>query len=138
MNLLFYDFQDLHGACLNADAAGDALAGSGFGLEHHHLHGAGFHALAALNAQLLVDHVNTGLGILSNGTGLANLHALTALDADIGLCATALCNHTDAGQILVEFLIKCVGAGLNTFKASHALAILINNQFLHIVTPFCI
>ena len=34
---------------------------------YHNLHGAGFHALAALDAQLLVDHVNAGLGVLGDG-----------------------------------------------------------------------
>ena len=131
MNLLFYDFQNLHGACLNADAAGDALAGSGFGLEHHHLHGAGFHALAALYAQLLVDHVNAGLGILSNGTVLTGLHALAALNADNGLSTSTLGNNLDAGQILMKFFVESVGAGTDTFQTCHALGILLNSKLLH-------
>ena len=94
--------------------------------------------LAAGNALLLVDHVNAGLGVLSDGLVLTDLHALAALDADIGLCCVALCNNTDAGQILVKFLIECLGAGLNTLQTGHAGLIFLNGELLHIRILLCI
>ena len=109
--LLFHDLQDLHGASLYADAAGDALGGGAVFGHDHDLHGAGFHALAAGGAQLLIDHVHAGLGVLGDGTGLADLSALAALDAGHGLSACALGNDLDAAQIRVEFFVESVGAG---------------------------
>ena len=129
--LLFDDLQNFHGASLDADAAGDALAGGSILRCDHDLHGADLHALTAGGAQLLVDHVDTGLGILGNGTGLTDLHALTALDADIGLCAGTLGNDTDAGQVLIELLIKCSRASTDALQASHALYIFLNCELLH-------
>ena len=74
---------------------------------YHDLHGANLDTLATADALLLVDHEHTGLGVLSNGLMLAGAHALAALNADIGLsCAILTGNDTNAGQILIEFLIK--------------------------------
>jgi hypothetical protein len=129
--LLLDDFQDLHGASLDTDAAGNALGGRCFRLQDHDLHGAGFHALAAGNALLLVDHVDTGLGVLGDGLMLASLHALAALNADHGLGSIALCSDLNAGQIGIEFLIKCLRASLNALQASHALGIFLNSQLFH-------
>ena len=129
--LLFHDLQDLHGASLDTNAAGNAL-GSGAVLgSHHNLHGAGFNALAAGGAELLVDHVNTGLGILGDCASLTDLCALTALDADHGLCFALLIYDLDAGQILMELLIESGGTCVNTLQACHALAALFNTKLLH-------
>ena len=79
---------------------------------NHDLHGANLDALTALDAELLVDHVNAGLSILSDSASLTDLHALATLDADIGLCSIALCNDLDSGQIGVKLLVECFGASL--------------------------
>ena len=129
--LLFDDLQDLHGASLCADAAGNALGSRALALHDHNLHGACLDTLAAADTQLLVDHVNTGLGVLSDGTMLTGSHALAALDAGIGLCAGTLCNDLDAGQIGIEFLVESGGASLNTLQASHTFSTLIDNELLH-------
>ena len=129
--LLFHDLQHFHGADLGTDAAGDALGGRAFGLHDHDLHGAGFHTIAAGNAQLLVDHVHAGLGILGDGTVLTSLHALTALDAGHGLGTGTLGNHLDAGQILMELLVESGRAGTDALQAGHAFDILFNSKLLH-------
>ena len=131
-NLLFHDLQQFHGAGLDADAAGDALGCGTFGLHDHDLHGAGLHALAAANTELLVDHVYAGLGILGNSAMFAGTHALTALDAGHGLGTGALSDHLDAGKILMEFLIECGGAGTDALQTCHALDILFNSKLLHV------
>ena len=131
MMLLFHDLQDLHGAGLDADAAGDALGNRILSLMNHYLHGADLHALAAADALLLVDHVHAGLGVLADGAMLAGTHALTALDADIGLRGVALGHDADAAQILIELLIKCLRAGLNALQASHALFVFLDSKLLH-------
>ena len=129
--LLLDDLQDLHGAGLDADAAGDAL-GSGAVLGHNHdLHGADLDTLAAGNALLLVDHVNAGLGVLGDGLVLTDLHALAALNADIGLGGTVLLNDVDAAQGNVINLIESLGTGLDTLQASHAFCALLNSELLH-------
>ena len=125
-NLLFHDLQDFHGAGLDTDAAGDALGNGALGLQHHDLHGANLNALAAADAGLLIDHVHAGLLVLGDGTVLADLSALTALDADIGLCTGALGHNLNAAQIGVEFLIKSSRAGTDTFQAGHALGTFFN------------
>ena len=129
--LLLHDFQQFHGASLDTDAAGDALGGRIFRLHDHNLHGASLYALTAAYTQLLIDHINTGLGILGDGTVLAGTHALATLDAGNRLSTGTLSNHLDAGQILMEFLIECSGASTNTFQACHAFNILFNSQLLH-------
>ena len=131
MELLFDDLQDLHGTGLDTDAAGDALGSGTLGLHDHNLHRAGLDTLAAADALLLVDHVNTGLGVLGDGFVLAGTHALTALDADIGLGSASLLNDLDAAQGDVIFLIECFGASLCTLQASHALGILLNGELFH-------
>ena len=113
VELFLDDFQNTHRAGLGADAAGDALGGGTLSRLNHNLHGANLYALAAGGTQLLIDHVHTGLGVLSDCTGLTDLHALATLNADIGLSTVALGNDTDAGQILVKFFIKCFGASTN-------------------------
>ena len=120
-DLLLHDLQQIHGTGLHADAAGDALCCGAVRLHDHDLHGAGFHTLAAGNAQLLVDHVNTGLGILSDGAILTSLHALTALDAGHGLGTGALCHDLDAAQVGMELFVERGRASTNALQASHAL-----------------
>ena len=132
VSLVFDDLQHFHGASLGTDAAGDALGGGAAFLQDHNLHGAGFHALAAGNAELLVDHVDTGLGILGDGTGLADLHALTALDAGHGLGLACLVGaDLNSAEGDIKFLVESFGASLNTLQAGHALFIFLNGQFLH-------
>ena len=130
-NLLFDDLQNIHGASLDADAAGDALGSRALGLQNHDLHGASFHALAAGDALLLIDHVDAGLGILGDCLMLTDLHALAALDAGHGLGTVALGNDLDAGIIGVEFLVEGFGAGLNALQASHTFNILLCNELFH-------
>ena len=132
MNLLFHDLQHFHGAVLDTDAAGDALGNRIFLLVNHDLHGAGLDTLAAADTVLLVDHVNTGLGVLGDGTVLTGLHALTALNADHGLCTAVLTgNDLDAGVIGMKFLIECFGAGTDTFQTSHTFHIFLHSELLH-------
>ena len=130
-NLLFDDFQHFHGASLDADAAGNALCSGALSRLHHDLHGADFNALTAGGAELLVDHVDTGLGVLSDSAGLADLFALAALDAGHGLSAGTLCNDLDAGQVFVEFLEEGSGTSTDTLQACHALYILFNSKLFH-------
>ena len=130
-NLLLNDLQNLHGAGLDTDTAGDALGNRIAILLNHDLHGACFHALAAADAELLIDHVHTGLGILGNCPLLADFHALAALDTDIGLSACALGNDLDAGQVGIELLIKSLRATLDTLQACHALGGFIDSEFFH-------
>lgn len=99
---------------------------------HHNLHGTGSHTGAALDTLLLIDHVNAGLGILSNGLMLACLHALAALDAYIGLgTAVSLANNLQAGQILMEFLVEGFGAGTDAGQTCHTLNVLFHRQLFH-------
>ena len=98
---------------------------------NHDLHGADLDTLAAGNALLLVDHVNAGLGVLGDGTVLAGLHALAALDADHGLGTGTLGNDLDAGQVGIKLLVECLGAGFHALQTGHALAGLINSELLH-------
>ena len=102
------------------------------------MHGAGFDALAAADTLLLVDHVHAGLGILSDGFVLTCLHALAALDANIGLCAGALGNDLDAAQGDIIHLIESFRASLNTLQTSHTFTILFNNELLHKRILLCI
>ena len=138
ISLLFDDLQDLHGASLDTDTAGDALGSGALGLHDHNLHGAGLDTLATADTLLLVDHVNTGLGVLGDGFMLTGTHALTALDTDIGLGNASLLHDLDAAQGDVIFLIECLRAGLCALQASHTLGILLNNEFLHNgIRSFC-
>jgi len=130
--LLFNDFQDLHGAGFDADAASDALGGGRFGFKNHNLHGAGFHALTAAHTLLLIDHVHASLGILGDGFMLAGAHALAALNASHGLSLALLsCDDLNAGQIGIELFIKSFRASLDTLQAGHALLAFFDSQFLH-------
>ena len=129
--LLFNDFQDFHGASLYADAASNALGSGILGLQDHDLQGADLDALAAGYALLLVDHVHTSLGILSNSLMLTNLGALATLDADHRLCTGTLGNDLDAGQIRVELFIESIGAGTDALQTGHAVYALFNCEFLH-------
>ena len=131
MKLLLDDLEDFHRACLDADAAGDALGSGILRLQDHNLHGAGLDALTATDALLLIDHVNASLRVLSNGFMLTDLCTLAALDTGHRLCTGTLCHDLNARQILVELLIKGVGASLHTLQTSHALSVLFNHEFLH-------
>jgi len=129
--LLLHDLQDLHGAGLDTDAAGDALGSRTVFRSYHDLHGANLNTLAAGGAELLIDHVDTGLGVLGNGTSLTDLCTLAALDADHGLCFTLLVYDLDAGQVLMELLVESGGTSVNTLQTCHALSALFNSKLLH-------
>ena len=129
--LFLHDLQDLHGAGLDADTAGNALGNRILRLVDHDLHGADLNALTTAHTVLLADHVNTGLGILGNGAVLAGLHALAALNTDIGLRAGTLGNDLDAAQIRVKLFIKRLRASLNALQAGHTFRIFLNSQLLH-------
>ena len=96
---------------------------------YHDLHGADLDALAAADTVLLADHVNAGLGVLSNGIMLASLHALTALNADIGLSAGALSNDLQAGIVLMEFLVECLRAGGDALQTGHTFCTFFEQPF---------
>ena len=130
-SLLFHDFQYFHGAGLDADAAGDALGSGALVLHDHNLHGAGLDTLAAADTLLLVDHVDTGLGILGDSLVLTGTHALAALDADVGLGNASLLNDLDAAEGHIIFLIECFGAGLNALQASHTYFVFLDSELLH-------
>ena len=129
--LFFYDFQDLHGANLSADAASDALGSGAAFLQDHDLHGACLNTLAAGNAQLLVDHVDAGLGVLGDSAMFADLSALTALNAGHRLCASALCGDLDAGIVGMEFLIERIGASPDALQTCHTFCAFFNHELLH-------
>ena len=130
-HLLLDDFQDLHGAGLNADTAGNALRSGVLRLQNHNMHGTSLNTGAAADTQLLVDHVHTSLGVLGDGAMLTRAHTLAALNAHIGLGSVALGHDADTAQVLVELLVESLGAGLNTLQASHTFGIFLNNQLLH-------
>ena len=138
--LVFDDLQNLHGASLGTDAAGDALRSRAAFLQNHDLHGASFHALTTGNTQLLVDHVDAGLGILGDSTSLTSLHALAALDADHGLGIAGLVGaDLNAAEGDIKFLIECFRASLYTLQTSHALLIFLNGKLFHkTIYPFYI
>ena len=132
--LLLDDLQDLHGAGLDTDAAGDALGSGGtLAVGDNQTEGAGLGALAAAGAQLLADHVHAGLGILGDGTVGAGLGAQTALGADLGLGSALALHDLDAGLGDIIDLVESLGASLDTLQAGHALGALLERQLLHII-----
>ena len=129
--LFLHDLQHFHGACLDADAAGDALGGNGgFRYLDDHAEGADLLALAAAGAELLVDHVHA-LGILGDGIGLADLGTFSALYAGHGLGFAILLHDADAGLILMEFLIKRFGTGPDALETRHAFHAFFHCQSFH-------
>ena len=129
--LLLDDLQDLHGAGLDADAAGDALGSGGVLVLDDQTEGAGLGTLAAGSAELLVDHVHAGLGVLGDGAVGAGLGTQTALGADLGLGSALALHDLDAGLGDVILLVESLGASLNTLQAGHALGALLDGQLLH-------
>ncbi len=129
--LLLDDLQDLHGAGLDADAAGDALGSRSVLVLDDQAEGAGLGALAAAGAELLADHVNAGLGVLGDGTVGASLGAQTALGADLGLGSALALHDLDAGLGDIILLVESLGASLDALQAGHALGALLDGQLLH-------
>jgi hypothetical protein len=137
VELLLDNFQQFHGASLDTDATGDALGSRILGLHDHDLHGAGFHTLATLDAQLLVDHEHAGLGILSDGAMLTGTHALATLNTHHRLSTGSLGNHVNAAQIFIEFLVEGGGTSPDTFQTCHTFNALFCHKLLHIKgSPF--
>ena len=136
-NLLLHDLQNFHGAGLDADAAGDALGGNGrvFCLDQN-VEGADVLALAAANAELLVDHVNA-LGVLGDSAVFADGSALAALHTDHRLGLTLEVHDLNAGLVGIEFLIEGVGTCTDTFQTCHTGFTLLNSQFFHSKIPLC-
>ena len=131
IRLLLDDLQDLHGAGLDADAAGDALGSGGVLVLDDQAEGAGLGALAAAGAELLADHVNAGLGVLGDGTVGASFGAQTALGADLGLGSALALHDLDAGLGDIILLVESLGASLDTLQAGHALGAFLDRQLLH-------
>ena len=129
--LLLNDLQDLHGASLGADTAGDTLACSATFRKDNDLGRTSLSTLAAGCTQLLVDHIYTGLGILGDRTAFTSLHTQTALNADHGLRTVLALHDMDAGKIGMECLIESLGAGFNASQASHTFHIFLNSQLFH-------
>ena len=121
IKLLLYDFQNLHGASFDADAAGNALGCVGCAFRHdHHTKGTSCHTFTAADTKLLIDHVHA-LGILRDGAFGAGAGALAAHDAvhDLGL-TVGLGDDLDAAEVGIVLLIEGLGAGDNTAHTSLA------------------
>ena len=134
-DLLLNNLEDLHGAGLYADTAGNALGGGLADRSDHNLHGADLCTLTAGGTQLLVNHVNTGLGILGDSTELADLGALAALDAGHRLGTVALGNDLNAGKIRIKLLVEGHGTCPDALKTCHAFTVLFNGKLLHEKAP---
>ena len=106
IRLLLDDLQDLHGAGLDADAAGDALGSRSVLVLDDQAEGACLGALAAAGAELLADHVNAGLGVLGDGTVGAGLGAQTALGADLIIMEEEIPMYTEAQKKTLEMISK--------------------------------
>ena len=134
--LLFDDFQDLHGACLDADAASNALGGNRRRLSlDHNAEGTCFQALATADTELLVDGVDT-LCILSDSTNFTSSCTLAALDANHGLSNALAIYDLDAGLIRMELLIECVGTCTNALETCHTGGAFFDSEFFHGNSPF--
>lgn len=131
IRLLLDDLQDLHGAGLDADAAGDALGSRSVLVLDDQAEGACLGALAAAGAELLADHVNAGLGVLGDGTVGASLGAQTALGADLGLGSALALHDLDAGLGDIILLVESLGTSLDALQAGHALGAFLDRQLLH-------
>ena len=126
----FHNFQAIHGACLDAFAAHDAL-GRGLAFNHdHQVQGAGLHAVAALDAQLLIRHPDA-LGVLGDGFVGAGLGALAALNAGGGNGLTLLFHNLDARLEFVDLFVESHGAFHYAADAAHAFIFFDATQTLH-------
>ena len=135
LGLFFDDLQQLHGTCLDADAAGGAFAGIRDGLVlDDEAEGTRFDALAAAGTEFAADHPDT-LGVLGDRPGGTGLGALAALDADHGSDVFAALNDLQGSLIGVEFLIVCVGAGADALQTGHALHAFFDGQLFHERSP---
>ena len=134
-DLFFDDLQQLHGTCLDADAAGGAFAGIRGGLVlDDEAEGTCFDALAAAGAELAANHPDT-LGVLGDGAGGTCFGALAALDADHGTDVLAALDDLQSSLIGVEFLIVSVGAGADALQTGHALHAFFDGQLFHERSP---
>ena len=138
-SLLLLHREDAHGACLGAQAAGNALAWLGvFRLGHdHYLHGASLDALAAANALALVDHIHA-LSVLRDGSLGAGPGALAAHDAILHLgLAIGLSDNADAAEIRIKLLIKRLGTGPNAAQARLTGICFTDYQLFHMRMTSC-
>lgn len=130
-DILFLDqLENVHGTLANALAAGDALGDLVANLNHD-LEGTCSYALAAADAELLIDHVNA-LGVLGDSVLLASLSALAALRASLNHdAAVLLVADADAGLILVKLLVESGGAGDHALETGIALGMISYLYLLH-------
>ena len=131
MDSFFDNFQDFHGTCLGADAAGNALGGGGGRLcLDHQAEGTSFRIFAAADAKLLVDHINA-LGVLGDGAMLAGSCTFAALHTGHGFCRALAVHNLDAGLARIKFLIEGVGTGTDAFQTGHAGCAFFYGEFFH-------
>ena len=129
------DLEQLHGASLGAQAAGNALGSVGSALDQDdQVLGASLNALAAGLALLLVDHVHAGL-VLGDGVLGASLSALAALGADGGGDNAADQIDLQASLVLMEFLVVGLGASLDASQTSLTLNTTLNGKLFHLTVP---
>ena len=127
--LLLDDLQQIHRAGLGADAAGDALGGGV--AEGHHLHGTDFDALAAGGAELFVNHVNAGFGVLGDGVVGTGAGALAALYAGLDLRLAVVVHDADAALVLVKHLVEGFGTRSHTGQTRHTGYALLDGYLFH-------
>jgi hypothetical protein len=116
----FFYREYLLGASLGADSAGYTLGRSGgvFRADQH-FKGTGLKALAAVDAGLLVEHINP-VGVLGDCPGLAGFGAFAALDAERNCGFTLFFPNLNTRKPDIVVLVKRAGAGQFTGPASHA------------------
>ena len=131
--LLLHHAQQVHRTGLGADAAGNALGGR---LTHrHNLHRACLDAVSAADAQLFVDHIDAGLGILADRAMGAGAHAFAALYAGLDLGFALVVHDLYAALGRIKLLVEGLGAGPDAAQARHALNVFIGYKLLHRLFP---
>ena len=98
---------------------------------YHDLHGTSLYTLTAGGAELFVNHVNTGLGVLGDGTELTGSGTLATLEAGHGFRLTIFIYDSDTGQVLMKLLIESGGASVHARQTSHTLATFFYSKLLH-------
>jgi hypothetical protein len=135
IKLLFFNFQDAHRTSLGANTAGNALGHGILLLMYHHLGRTYFHTLTATDTQLLVDHIDAGLGILADRAMGAGAHAFAALYAGLDLGFALVVHDLYAALGRIKLLVEGLGAGPDAAQARHALNVFIGYKLLHRLFP---
>jgi hypothetical protein len=129
---VLFDVQNSLRTGFNANPAGNTLAGIGFVRRFdHHMEGTFLNTFAAVDTELLVDHVHA-LGILGDSPGIADLGTLAALDTggEFDFFGIAGSQNVYAGQILclgVFTLVEGLGTGVLTGQAEHTALRILNS-----------